>query len=181
MDGSEWSSIQNVLRQENKFTKGTAATKYGYTTIVTGFINTEEDEEEGNSQKRVIGMKIKDEDSDNECVTLYEDSIATIPDDISDEDAISTYITSLSTIQPALPFVEKVGGSSDSVMVGVGGTSVILGSNEIACFAAEGLASLGVDCYLVSNGNPKVNSNVGGKRKLYIPKAADNIEKRVGH
>jgi hypothetical protein len=150
LDGSEWASIQNILRQEKRLEGGTS-TKYGYMTIVTG--RTAEDQ-----RQRVVAMRAADDEN-----TVYADSIAIIPDKVSDDDAISTYIASLSTIQPVLPKSYQVGGSDEST---VGGKSVVLGSNELACFAAEGLASLGVDVSLVSNGNPKVKTNVG-KRKFH--------------
>ena len=157
LDGSEWASIQNLLRQEKRFPKGTLGTKFGYASIVTGITSDE--------GFRVVAMKVEDDDSDDNVV--YKDSIAVIPDKVSDEDAISTYITSLTTIQPTLPIVEDVGGSEDQV---VGGTTVVLGSNDLACFAAEGLASLGVDVSLVSNGNPKVKTNVGKRKQFFTKK-----------
>jgi hypothetical protein len=77
---------------------------------------------------------------------------------VSDPDAISTYIISLSAIHCALP----------KVVEGVAGKAVILGGNELACFAAQGLASLGVQVSLVTTNSPNINApndNVAGTSK----------------
>jgi hypothetical protein len=160
LDGAEWNSIQNILRQEKRLLDGGGKiTKYGYMTIVTG--RSAEDQDQ-----RVVAMQ-----APNDANAVYADSIAIIPDKVSDDDAISTYLASLSTIQPVLPRIDKVGGSDESSIVG--GKSVVLGSNELACFAAEGLASLGVDVSLVSNGNPNVKKNVGKRKFFYMIHSTD--------
>jgi hypothetical protein len=146
LDGSEWSTIQALLQKEGQLSKK-VSTKYGQMTIVTG-----RDED----NRRVIAMQTHEKN------TVYEDSVAVIPDRVSETDAISTYISSLSAIHCALPKVKDIGGGTDSAMVS--GRAVILGSNELACFAAEGLASLGVHVSLVSPGSPKVRTNVGTRK-----------------
>ena len=150
VDGGEWSTVQALLQKEGRLPKRTY-TKRGYMKIVTG------KNEEG---ERVIGMLQTDDDSSSQ---VFEDSVAMIPAKVSDMDAISTYISALSTIHCALPQQKAIGGSKDAAMINR--KAVVLGSNALACFAAEGLASLGLEVSLVSTGNPKVNSNVGGKRK----------------
>jgi len=122
--------------------------------IVTG--NTEEGQ-------RVIGMQ----ESLTSASQIFEDSVAVIPNNVRDADAISTYISALSTIHCALPKIQSIGGSTDAAMINR--KAVVLGSNILACFAAEGLASLGLDVSLVSTGNPKVNTRIG---KLQILKPA---------
>jgi hypothetical protein len=102
--------------------------------------------------RRVVAMQCMNNDNRN---VVYQDSIALIPDNISDTDAISTFIMSVSCVHSALPKLENVGGGNDSVVTG---KTVVLGSSEVACFAAEGLASLGVDVVVVNiKGTAKIN------------------------
>lgn len=147
LDGGEWSTVQALLQNEGRLSKRTY-TKYGYMTIVTG---------RNDKNQRVIAMQ-----SSAENAAVYQDSVALIPDQVAETDAISTYISSLSAIHCALPptTLKGIGGGTDSISIGQGKT-VVLGSNELACFAAEGLATLGVHVSLVSPGSPKVNTNVG--------------------
>lgn len=164
LDGAEWNSVQTILREElESSSKGaartttatttTGSTKYGYMTVVTG--------RDGNN-RRVVAMQYDGDDSDgarNSNNLVYEDSIAVLPEKISDSDAIATFITCLSSVHCALPKVEKVGGGNDSIAAG---KAVVLGSSDVACFAAEGLASLGIDVFLVNpKGSANVKTNVG--------------------
>jgi hypothetical protein len=145
LDGGEWNSVQSMLRDE---WKTPTPTKYGYMKVVTG-----RDDE----NRRVVAMQCMEDDNsknNNNINIVYQDTMAIIPDKISDDDAISTYVTALSCVHCALPKLENVGGGKDSIATG---TAVVLGSSEVACFAANGLASLGIDVYLVNNnGNAKV-------------------------
>ena len=163
LDGGEWISVQSVLQEEAKNAAQQQQsplkrkTKYGYMTVVAG-----KDDE----NRRVVAMQSLENKDNNSKDTkvVYQDTVAVIPPQVSEEDAISTYITSLSCIHCALPKLENVGGGSDSVVAT--GKAIVLGSSEVACFAAEGLASLGIDVTLVNNkGSAKVNKNVG-KSKL---------------
>jgi hypothetical protein len=156
LDGAEWASVQMILREQGALTKSTV---YGYCKVVTG----------RNAQKeRVVALQADTSTTtttttttnDNEnSVLVFESSIAKIPDKISDPDAISTYIISLSAIHCALPKIETNG---DSLMAG---KAVILGGNDLACFAAQGLASLGVQVSLVSTNSPKINAPRVGTSK----------------
>jgi hypothetical protein len=111
---------------------------------------------------RVVAMQCMEDGDGNKDKNsiVYKDSIARIPDKVSDMDAISTYITSLSTIYCALPKIDNIGGAlGESITTG---KSVVLGSSDIACFAAEGLASLGIDVTIVNNkGSASINKFVG--------------------
>lgn len=71
---------------------------------------------------------------------------------------MATYIAGISTIHAVLPKVEQVGGSDDTTIATGDAKVVVVGGNDLACFAAEGLSSLGVQVCLVSTGNPKVRS-----------------------
>ena len=112
--------------------------------IIVGRCDTEQD----SNNCRVVAMQCMEEDDndnkDDKNLIVYKDSIARIPDKISDMDAISTYITSLSTIYCALPKVDNIGGAAgESITTG---KSVVLGSSDIACFAAEGLSEFRNRC-----------------------------------
>jgi hypothetical protein len=150
-DGGEWNSVQSILRDEWKASSsGDAAartsTKYGYMNVVTG---------RDDNNQRVVAMQCTEGNNDDSNV-VYQDTVAAIPDKISDEDAIATYITALSSVHCALPKLENVGGGDDSIATG---KAVVLGCSEVACFAAEGLASMGIDVFLVNNkGNAKVKN-----------------------
>jgi hypothetical protein len=140
LDGAEWASVQRILKEQGATKKSTL---YGFCKVITG----------RNAQnERVVGLQA---DNDN---SVFESSVAKIPDKVSDPDAISTYIISLSAIHCALPKVEGVGGGDDSL---IAGKAVILGGNDLACFAAQGLASLGVQVSLVSTNSPKISPKVG--------------------
>lgn len=156
LDGAEWSTTELFLQKEGKLSRQ-SSTKSGYMTIVTGR-RIEDD-------KRVIAMKKNninnDDDDNNESSLVYVDSIALIPDNVSDSDAIYTYITSLSSIHCALPRISGIGGGEESSASLISGKAVVLGSNELACFAAEGLASFGIQVSLVSPGSPKVRTKFG--------------------
>ena len=160
LDGAEWSTTELFLQKEGKLSRQ-SSTKSGYMTIVTGR-RIEDD-------KRVIAMKKKnmnndnddDNNNNNESSLVYVDSIALIPDSVSDSDAIFTYITSLSSIHCALPRISGIGGGEESSASLISGKAVVLGSNELACFAAEGLASFGIQVSLVSPGSPKVRTKFG--------------------
>jgi hypothetical protein len=155
LDGGEWSTVQALLQKEGRIHKRTF-TKYGYMTIVTG-----RDDE----NQRVIAMQQTLDDENN---TVYQDSVAFIPDQVSEMDAIATYISSLSAIHCALPpKLKDIGGGTDSARIGQGKT-VVLGSNALACFAAEGLATLGVHVSLVSPGAPNVKTNVGTRKSTCV-------------
>jgi len=124
------------------------------------------------TNRRVVAMLCIDSDgSQQQDLSVYEESVAVIPNKISDADAISTYIASLSAIHCALPRVENVGGSGDGISATIStGKAVVLGSGDLACFTAEGLASLGMHVYLVNNkGNANVCTDVG---KLEVIKPA---------
>lgn len=149
LDGPEWLSIQTLQKNNNnnnnKNNNYVPNSKFGYVNVVVG---------KDSQGQPVIGIK---SDKDEQ---VYQDSLAKIPSRIKKEDAIATYIASLSTVHAVLPKAEQVGGSQE---VMIGGKVVIMGGNELACFAAEGLASLGVDVCLVSTGSPKVKPTKAGK------------------
>jgi hypothetical protein len=154
LDGGEWSTVQALLQKEGRIHKRTF-TKYGYMTIVTG---------RNDENQRVIAMQTLDDENN----TVYQDSVAFIPDQVSEMDAIATYISSLSAIHCALPpKLKGIGGGTDSAQI-VQGKTVVLGSNELACFAAEGLATLGVQVSLVSPGSPNVKKNVGTRKSTCV-------------
>ena len=136
LDGAEWASIQCLQPSSS------TGSNYGYMNVVVG------ENDQGNT---VMGMQCS---KNKDCI--YKDSVAVIPSGCSVEDALATYIASVSTVHAVLPQSENVGGSDTSI---IGGKVVVLGSNELACFAAQGLASLGVSVCLVSTGNPKVESS----------------------
>jgi hypothetical protein len=154
LDGAEWNSVQSILKDQQKQDKSSSSssstissTKYGYMKIVTG-----KDEE----NRRIVAMQCMDTDDNNNKRNdiVYEDSLAVIPQKVSDVDAISTYIASFSSIHCALPIIEEenVGGRK----------AVVLGSSDLACFSAEGLACMGMDVFMVNNkGNANVRKNIG--------------------
>jgi hypothetical protein len=153
LDGAEWNSVQSVLKDQQKQDKSSSAsstisfTKYGYMKIVTG-------KDEGN--RRIVAMQCMNTDENNNKRNdiVYKDSLAVIPQKVSDVDAISTYIASFSSIHCALPIIEEenVGGRK----------AVVLGSSDLACFSAEGLACMGMDVFMVNNkGNANVRKNIG--------------------
>mmetsp|Transcript_26388 Transcript_26388/g.61813 ORF Transcript_26388/g.61813 Transcript_26388/m.61813 type:complete len:610 (+) Transcript_26388:218-2047(+) len=167
LDGAEWNSVQSILQVQRKNAQSSASnpsppTKYGYMNIVTG-------RDENN--RRVVAMQCMVGNEKRDSSDVFEDSVAVIPNKVSDADAISTYIASISAVHCALPRLENIGGAGeDSSTTISGGKVVVLGSGELACFSAEGLASLGMEVYLVnSKGNAKVRKNVG---KLNIIKPA---------
>ena len=141
LDGGEWASVQVALKEEKLLPK---STRNGYMTIITG---------RNGENQRVVGMQCPGSRN-----SVYEDSVAVIPRKVSEEDAIATYIVSLSSVHTTLPKAEQVGGSADSV---IAGKAVVLGSSELACFAGEALAAMGIDVSLVSPGSPKVKKSVG--------------------
>jgi hypothetical protein len=142
LDGAEWASIQrlgwNKKNEDSSSTK--SLSKYGYMNVLVGT------DVEG---QRIVGMQA----SDNQ---VYQESVARVPSNVKHEDAISTYIAGISAIHSVLPRVEQVGGSGDAAVMG--GKVVVVGGNDLACFAAEGLSTLGVQVCLVSTGSPKVRS-----------------------
>jgi hypothetical protein len=146
LDGAEWASVRTVSAGESS--SSPSRSKFGYTTVVVG------KDDEGAT---VVGMQSKDQPQQ-----IYQDSAARIPAGVKPEDALATYIASISTIHAVLPRSEQVGGSDESL---VSGKVVVMGSNELACFAAEGLACFGVHVCLVSTGTPKVKSSKVGKSK----------------
>ncbi|CAB9520557.1 expressed unknown protein [Seminavis robusta] len=89
---------------------------------------------------------------------VYEHSAAKIGKGIQDQDALNTMIAAFTGIHCTAPRVEGVGGAKDSM---VSGKVVVLGGNDYACFAAEGLAALGSQVSLISTNKVKVqNDNV---------------------
>lgn len=149
LDGAEWASIQAELmsRRTSSRKRKDKRSKYGYMKVVVG-----KDE----SGQRLIGMKCLNDDNNNDETQIFVESMAKLPSGVSTADALSTYITGLSTVHAVLPKAEAIGGSQDSKDSMVGGKAVVLGGNDLACFAAQGLASLGVNVSLVSCKNPKV-------------------------
>ena len=139
LDGAEWASIQSIMSQLEGSVPW-APSKYGYMTVVVG--------KDAQGQK-IIGMQA----SSNE---VFQGSVARIPSNtnLATKDVIATYIAGLSTVHAVLPLVERVGGSEETAMVG--GKVVVMGGNDLACFAAEGLSTLGAHVCLVSTGSPRV-------------------------
>mmetsp|Transcript_14670 Transcript_14670/g.34091 ORF Transcript_14670/g.34091 Transcript_14670/m.34091 type:complete len:598 (+) Transcript_14670:70-1863(+) len=163
LDGAEWHSVNTVLREQYRQAPKSSTSvsssvppKYGYMNIVTG---------KDHSNNRIVAMQWTGGDASQlEAPSIvYEDSIALIPKQISDEDAMSTYISSISAIYCALPRVGKIGGdANESTMMISTGKVVVLGSGDLACFSAEGLASLGMEVFMVNNkGNANVRKNIG--------------------
>ena len=115
------------------------------------------------NNRRVVAMQSMGNDDSQSSASVYEDSVAEIPNKVSDADAIATYIASLSAVHCALPRLQNIGGAdSDSSAWTSKGKAVVLGSGDLACFSAEGLASLGLEVYLVNNkGSGNVRKNVG--------------------
>ena len=166
LDGAEWNSVNTVLREQRRQASKSstpaprsAPTKYGYMNVVTG---------RDQDNNRVVAMQCICDDAPQEesPSIVYEDSIALIPKQISDEDAMSTYISSLSAIYCALPQMEKIGeGNKESMKKISTGKVVVLGSGDLACFSAEGLASLGMEVFMVNNkGNANVRKSIGNSK-----------------
>ena len=149
LDGAEWASIQRLASGGGA--APSANTKYGYTTVVVG---------KDNQGATIVGMQ-----SSEQPLGIYQESAAKVPVGVNVEDALATYIASISTVHAVLPRSEKVGGSDESV---VGGKVVVVGSSDLACFAAEGLACFGVHVCMVSTGSPKVKPSKVGKSEFYI-------------
>jgi len=167
LDGPEWLSIQTLYNNnhnnKNKNNNIVPKAQFGHMTVVVG---------KDAQGQQIIGIKsVTMGDNKEQEDHVYQDSVAKIPSGIKKEDAIATYIASLSTIHAVLPKAEQVGGSQE---VMIGGKVVILGGNELACFAAEGLASLGVQVCLVSTGNPKVKPTKPGKVEIVKPAVGGN-------
>ena len=160
LDGAEWNSVKCILQKQHTPRSSSSSpqlTKYGYMNVITG--NDEDN-------RRIVAMQCIDNDDvkQKDSAVVYKDSVAAIPNKVSDSDAISTYIASLSAIVCALPRLENIGGDGDESFT-LAGKAVVLGSGDLACFSAEGLASLGMDVSLVNNrGNANIRQNVG-KRK----------------
>lgn len=168
LDGAEWNSVRNILKGQQELesspssssmsteTNSAPFTRYGYMTIVTG-------KDENN--RRIVAMQCMDNGGDintnnNPPRMVYKDSVAAIPQTVSDEDAISTYTLAFSSIHCALPRIENIGGSNDSIVST--GKVVVLGSSDLACFSAEGLASMGMEVFMVNNkGNANVKKDIG--------------------
>jgi len=171
LDGAEWNSVQAILRDQQQqqtlhsssaassssSTSSPPLTKTGYMKVVTG---------RDDDNRRIVAMQcMSGENSQQQGSSVYEDSVAVIPSKVSDADAISTYIASLSAIHCALPRVENIGGGGNDSTMPIAGKAVVLGSGELACFSAEGLASLGMEVFMVNNkGSANVRKNIG-KRK----------------
>lgn len=160
-DGAEWNSVKSKLRdqqqqtsQSSPSTSSSPSTKYGYMRVLTG-------KDENN--RRLVAMQCIDSDGSS---VVYEDSVAAIPNQVSDEDAISTYIASLSAIVCALPRLENIGGGGNESSTTIStGKVVVLGSGELACFSAEGLASLGMEVFMVNNkGSANIRKNAGNRK-----------------
>jgi hypothetical protein len=169
-DGAEWNSVKSILRdqqrqtpQSSPFASNSLSTKYGYMSVVTG-----KDEK----NRRIVAMQCTDSDGSQQQASsnVYEDSVAVIPNKVSDADAISTYIASLSVIVCALPRLENIGGGGDESSTTMStGKAVVLGSGDLACFSAEGLASLGMEVFMVnSKGSANVRENVGKRKCNYV-------------
>lgn len=163
LDGAEWSSVKSILRNQHPQTQQSSpstsipqTTKYGYMSVVTG---------KDKKNRRIVAMQFTDSDDSQQQASsiVYEYSVAVIPNQVSDADAISTYISSLSAIYCALPRMENIGGGgNDSSTTISTGKVVVLGSGDLACFSAEGLASLGMEVFMVSSkGNANVRKNIG--------------------
>jgi hypothetical protein len=161
LDGSEWISVQRVLQEEQKTL---THSKYGYMRVVTG---------RNKENQRVVAIQAvqapttsEGDKSSEDSAQVYEDSIAIIPDKITDQDAIATCIHSLAAIHCTMPRLDGVGGSSSDDVANsfVSGKVVVLGGNDLACFAAHGLAALGVHVSLVSTGSPKVKKPSSSNR-----------------
>lgn len=167
LDGAEWSSVKSILREQQRQTTQSSpstsdplSTKYGYMSVVTG-----RDED----NRRIVAMQCIDSDGSQQASSfVYEDSVAVIPNQVSDADAISTYIASVSAIHCALPRLENIGGGgNESSTAIITGKVVVLGSGDLACFSAEGLASLGMEVFMVNNkGDANVRKNVGKLRVI---------------
>ena len=116
--------------------------------------------------RRIVAMRCTTDEDGPDPVVVYDDSVAAIPSGVSDEDAISTYVSALSAVHCALPRVENIGGSGDGIPATTPhGRVVVLGSGDLACFSAEGLASLGMEVFLVNNqGNANVRKNAGNRK-----------------
>lgn len=149
LDGGEWASIRNLRNYETA-----PSSDYGYMNIAVG-----KDE----SDQLVMGIQVPSQSNQ-----IYKASVVRIPPKgVSTSEAISTFIAGFMAVHAVLPQVEGVGGSNDTLATG--GKVVVLGGNDLACFAAQGLTSLDVDVFLVSTGNPKpkILSRAGGKRRLH--------------
>ena len=144
LDGAEWASIQRLASGGR--VSPSANTKYGYTTVVVG---------KDSHGTTIVGMQ-----STEQALEIYQESAAKVPAGVKTEDVLATYIASISTVHAVLPRSEQVGGSDESV---VGGKVVVMGSSDLACFAAEGLACFGVHVCMVSTGSPKVKPSKVGK------------------
>lgn len=168
LDGAEWASIQAecMSRRTSSLKHRDRRTKYGYMTVVVG---------KDTSGQRLIGMQSYDDDN-----TIFEDSMAKLPASVSTADALSTYITGLTSVHAVLPKVEAIGGSKDSkdsMILAEGSKAVVLGGNDLACFAAQGLASFGIDVSIISTKNPKLSKssgNQGGKIEILKPEIGKN-------
>lgn len=148
LDGAEWDSVKSLLLDEQRqpsqspsTTSSPRSKKYGYMNVVTG-------KDENNC--RIVAMQCIDSYGSQASSVVYEDSVAIIPNQVSDEDAISTYIASFSVIHSAFPRFKIGGGNEFSEAISTGKV-VVLGSGDLACFSAEGLASLGMEVFLVNN------------------------------
>jgi hypothetical protein len=146
-DAAEWVSVQVVLKQEGQKTR---PSQYGRMVVVTG-------REEG-SNRRIVAMQ-----SSESPKLVYTDTIAQIPEGVSDEDALSTFMIGMTSIHCALPQTKNIAGGSDSI---IAGKTVILGGNAVACFAAQGLSSMGINVSLVSSKVTSIsNKAIRGSRK----------------
>jgi len=174
-DGAEWNSVKSILRNQQRQTpqsspsvSNSQSTKYGYMNVVTG---------KDDKNRRIVAMQCTDSDGSQQQASsnVYEDSVAVIPNKVSDADAISTYIASLSVIVCALPRLENIGGGGGESSTNMStGKAVVLGSGDLACFSAEGLASLGMEVFMVNNkGSAKVRENAG-KLRIIKPAVGDS-------
>jgi len=144
-----------------------APTGVGSMSLVVGTTVPGEDDGDG-KPRRVVGVEqiqnaAGDGGESQKTVslgdaTVFEHTVAEVPNSISDADAMSTAAAAVVGIHCSVPKVENVGGGSSDSDVFYSGKAVVLGGNEYACFFAEGLAALKIDVSLVSTGAVKVNN-----------------------
>jgi len=156
LDGAEWISVQKF--QAMITPNDNVISPVGKMEVVIGTI--------ADTGERVAGVRA-DAATDSPVVSLdddcfiYIDSVASIPSSFSEKDydtIIMTISASLASVHCALPIASRIGGSS-SDFTKSNGKVVVIGASDHARFAARGLSSIGMEVFLISTGNTRIDDS----------------------
>jgi len=119
--------------------------------------------------RRWVGMVREKKTSDEESLIdlgegteLIGSCSAEVPEGVSDMDALMTGMAALVSVHCTVPRVKKVGGDVSSF---ISGKVVVLGSGDLAKFAARGMAALGADVTVVTT---EKNSKMSWSEEVHV-------------